>query len=499
MTAWDELLYSKFGDDVAKNMISFRQLVWATAGYTPTPIQQEVAEAARLTKLLSGGVRAGKSLTSAMLMADFIAMDGETIWLVGNTFEDAREEFLYLYEPLAKLGLVTGKNVSMPDIGRWKMVVSGGATIRTKSSGDIAKLASIAPVAQLYTEVAQQNPDIFDKALERALQHDGFVVFSGTLEASKQLEFTNLLIKWDNPKDDSPSTPQSWSMPTWSNTISFPGGKKDPKFRRMIENMTPDKFDERVAAIPYKPEGLVHRSFSDKNVVPLQLDPTMSVHLAIDPGYTTYSVLFLQRHGEYVHVLDEIYRHEALTHDIVEETMAHPLYQYVDWGLIDIGALAHQAQESVWEVWRRLTGKTLVTIKTGIDDGVDAVEMRLKVGEDGQPRLLVSDHMPFDMGRNGKANSLRAEFASYRWPKFKVNKTDGIKPIDSNNHAIKALAYYLFFWYRQEHQERERPNEGGNRAVLPSRLGRYMNKPSYEGNKTRWQGIKRGRRKSGRV
>lgn len=494
MSAWDEMIARRFPQ--ADKMIMFRDLIWTTAGYLPTPTQKTIIDAARLTKLISGGVRAGKSYTSAMMMADFCALEGEEIWLIGDTYEDARQEFSYLCNPLMEIGLVTKNNLSMPEDGRWKMVIPGGAVVRTKASRDISKIASKAPIAQLYAEAAQQSPEIFEKGSERALERDGFVLFSGTLEASKQLEFTNKFMAWRKPDTDDDTEPQSWAMPTWSNIRAFPLGEADPKFARMKLSMTKEKYDERVAAVPYRPAGQVHKRFTERNIAPLQLDPNLPVELAIDPGYTSYVVLFLQRSGEYVHVLGEIYRHEALTHDIVSETMAHPYWEFVNWGLIDKAARQHQAQESVWEVWRRLTGIPLITVPVTVQDGIDAIETRCMNGEDGSPRLLVNSEMPFDVSGNGKANSLRGEFAQRRFPKYKTGRMDGVKPIKANDHALNALGYYLFFHYRQELDERRKPDQIGRRPVLPKRLQSYVHHqksstigpvmPTYAGNKSRW-------------
>ena len=484
----------RFGKAQALDMIDFRNLFWEIAGYTPTPLQAQVLEAARWTKLISGGVRGGKSMTTAMLLVDFLTMPGEIIWIIGANYEAPREEFLYLHKTLTMLGLVSPSSVSMPrdKSTQWLMDVAGGAHVATKSSYDVDSIASVAPIAQAYIEAAQQDPDIFDKAYERGLQKDALIVFSGTLEAAKQLTFTNKLIEWRNRKDDKPTSPEAWSLPTYSNIYEFPGGKDDPKFIRLIENMTPEKVAERIEAVPYKPSGAVHKRFSEENIVPLTMDPELPVEIAIDPGYTSYVALFIQRHGEYVHVLDEIYRHEALTHDIVDEVMAHEYWPHVKWGIIDKAARQHQAQESVWEVWRRLTGIPLVTRAVSVQDGIDAIEMRCLPGEDGLPRLLVNEAMRFHVTAGNIASSLRAEFNLRQYPKYHIGKSSGVQPIKANDHALNALGYYLFYHYRQERKDKNRPNPTGVASILPQRLKRYERKPpNYAGNKSRAHAYKR--------
>lgn len=500
--SWNELLHYRYGHEMSSKMYHFRKLVWRAAGYKPTPSQYEVIRAPRWTKLISGGVRAGKSMTTAMMLADFLVMPGELVWIVGGSYEAARQEFQYLHEALWRLGLLDRAGVSMPKVGPWSMEVRGGANVVTRSSSDIKTLASVAPIAQAYVEAAAQDAEIFDKAMERGLQKDGLIVFSGTLEAQAQMEFTNLFVKWQHPKVGNPSEPQSFSLPTWSNTFEFPGGRKDPKFLRMIAGMTEDKFNERVAAIPYRPQGLVHKNFNpNRQVVPLAHDPEVPVHVAIDPGYRSYVVLFVQMFGEYVHVLDEVYRHEALTHDIVGEVMSHPLWEFVTWGIIDKAARQHHAGESVWEVWRRLTGIPLITRSVSVQDGIDAIESRCMDGEDGSPRLLINRELQFRVGRDGRSSSLLGEFNLRRWPRFKATRSDGVRPIKANDHALNALGYYLFHWYRQEPTERVRPSMVGQVMDHPARLAKYIPKriartrPDYGGNKARAQILPRRKRR----
>lgn len=502
-SGWDKLLISKYGAEQAHTMIAFRKMFWNVAKYTPTPLQKVVADAPRLTKLLSGGVRAGKSFTTSMLLADFLPIKNEIIWLIGGSYEAARQEFLYLHEPLMKLGLVTKTTVSMPRIGPWAMDIAGGAQVLTKSSADIKSLASVAPIAIGVVEAAGQDADVFDKAFERGLQKDGLIIFSGTLEAEAQLLFTNNLVAWERPADNDPHTPQSWSLPTWSNTHEFPQGRDDPKFKRMTEGLTPEKFNERIAAIPYRPSGLVHKRYTDDMLQPLAHDPDIPIHIAIDPGYSSYVLLFLQRHGEYVHILDEIYRHEALTHDFIEEAMAHELWEHVTWGVIDIASKQRQAQDSVHEVWRRVTGLSLVTRRVSVQDGIDAIETRCMPGEDGSPRLLINSDMKFEVGRDGRANSLRAEFNLRRWPRYKASRADGVQPVKANDHGLNTLGYILSFYYRQEREARPQPNPVGQKRYLPSRLAGYRiprgDKPNYAGNKTRTRALALPRRKRARL
>lgn len=438
-----KLLEARYGYGMAQAMDAFRRLVWDTDKYEPTPAQAAYIFDEYLVKLVAGGVRAGKSKSSARSMDWFMGLPNGLVWIIGPRYNEANVEFDYMLQPYHELGLV--ENMATPMEGPRYFQVKGGTRVETKSATDPVRIASYAPDAILVVEAGQTPHEVVAKAEERAVQKDAYIIYSGTFEESLNW-YADMYTELQTPENR--YNGRSYSLPTWSNVVEFPGGRDDPKIKRLEAALPEDLFLERCAAQPYKPVGLVFREFSPKrHVVKLEVDPGLPVELAIDPAYHTYAVLFVQQSGEYVHVLDEVYRHNAITQEIIPEVMDNPLFQYVKGGVIDQAARQKQANIPVWQVWHQSTGLAFRTNYVHVQQGIDAIKLRLKDGEDGEPRLLFSNRMSWEKAPDGRAGGVLTEMLMWRWPRSVLgnqNQNTQRVPIDKNNDGCKALGYYLF-------------------------------------------------------
>ena len=156
----------------------FIRITWGALGYKPNTLQAEILRSVRDSGnrffLICGGERAGKSITSVaafFMLLDPLQEGDYTYWIVGPDYAQARAEFDYIHKAFTTLGAVT--SVSMPEtktqpwilkvqIGDWK------ATIETRTSSDISKLASFTVHGVLMVEAAQQLYEVWLK-LRRVL------------------------------------------------------------------------------------------------------------------------------------------------------------------------------------------------------------------------------------------------------------------------------------------------------------------------------------------
>lgn len=470
-----EFLASQVGVEEALRRDAWRDTIWnppeeiteATGwgGFTPTLMQAQFLMDPVRIKMVAGGIRAGKSQSPPRMADWWTCVEGGLIWIIGPDYTQARNEFKYMMAPYMSLGLVDKKRVSMPQEGMWSFEITGGCRVETKSAADLTKVAGEAPVFMLVTEVGQHigGPGgIVDKALERALEKYAPVVFSGTFEGA----YTWYPEKWEEWKDGLETYPgsgirgfQSYSLPTWSNTVVFPEGQDDPRFAELRANTPHDVYMERIEAVPFKPQGLVFREDYDyaRHVTDEDLFiPGKPVELAIDPAFHTYAILFVQRNGDTVHVLDEVYMHDCITHDVFAPVKASKYWPLVTGGTIDIAARQHQANYSVTELWANNMNIHLRSQKVKIQDGIDAVALRLKTDmHTGLPRLRISSTLSRTRHNDGRAGGLLSEFEMYSWPKQKPTGNARRLPIDRHNDAIKALGYYLVDQFGLELTERE--------------------------------------------
>lgn len=450
------------------------RLLWAEAGYTPStgywPVidleenvrtvsrgQQEIHDCTSRLVMVTGGVRAGKSQFLAMELLRHVFKDNGLIWLVGPDYEQAKGEFDYMYAPLKALDMIA--NESIPEKGSRTFTTLWGCRVQTKSAKDLATVASFAPHALAGVEMGQQSYASYEKLQERALEHGARIFMTGTLEDA-QPWYADIWEKWQGAN---PEGGRSFSLPSWSNTAKFPGGRYDPKIKDLESGLSPEVFLQRVAAIPYKPMGLVFKLFDRKLHVPergVAYDPDLPVELAIDPAQHTYAVLAVQwkviprlfttnAKGQQiplteVRVIDEVYEHDTTAYDVIPLVQARPWFKAVKSGVIDVAGKQQHANKSQVQIWREEAALNLRSKKVFILDGIEALRYRLRVHPDAQAPLIQFDyHLRSDRDVQGRANGLLAEFGLYKWPDWTEGMSVATRPIDASGDAVKALWYWL--------------------------------------------------------
>jgi len=450
---------ASFQDYLAKMAIIFDEL-----GYRPSPEQWRFHRSHARIRQLAGGVRAGKSFCSARdavarIVYTSLFVKKQIIWVVGPDYYQPRAEFGYMHDDFLKLGFRV--KASMPN-GRsspWTMKVGGVGIVETRTASDPRALASFAPDGIVMAEAAQQPLEIYYKARERLAERRGWLIMSGTFETSLGW-YQDFWTKWQGQND---AGARSYSMPTWSNRVIFPGGENDPEIVSLRASTPEDLFMERYGAVPYKPHTLVFREFSSTRHVleRVRYVDGEPVYLAIDPGYDPgrYAVLALQvklddkTKKEVVWVVDEMYEKRSTGPLVVRKAKRKRWWKDVVDGVIDVAGRQHQAMRSQVEVWRQDGGVYLRSNPVGVLDGIERHRTFLFDPETGEPRLF---HSP-------KCKNTIREYYSYKRPEDKDGSALRIMPIDRDNHAMKALAYWLYDRYGPVYKRRRKP---GRTAVL---------------------------------
>lgn len=420
----------------------------------PTPRQYEIEDwwfnsNARATLIL-GGERAGKSLESARLLAPLMAPVGsdekrKLYWIVAPDYNQAKPEWEYLYTFFSKGDFVEGEP-SMPFSGSvpWVFDTKLGHRVMTRSAGEVMKLASFSVAGVILAEAAQQPYEAFLKMLGRLSETGGPLIISGTLEKGLSW-YADLYQRWQAPNV---LGAKSWSLPTWSNTHVYPGGRSDPAILELEAETPEDIFVERYGAKPRRRYGLVLPEFDmAEHVRHLDVVDDAPIELWIDPGKTVYAVLFVQCLGLYTHVLDRIYRRGCIAQDVIPEVMGHPLFKHVELenaGVIDIAAKQQHANKSQIELWQEMAGCSFRYQYLKEDVTIETIRYRLKrTNVHHEPLLYFNDHMTNAKTPQGEALDVLAEPELWRWPEREGNKNAPKRPIDKNNHAMKAIGYGL--------------------------------------------------------
>lgn len=412
----------------------YRRVIWDWSKYTPTVEQLAAHLDTHRQKLVAGGERGGKSRWTAEELAVWVALadNNSQFWVVGPDYQLCQPEMEHLAKCLAGGPWLDVPSVSRPKLGQWSLRTTRGVEVVTHTSADPETLAGRAPAGVIMAEAAQQTYETYLRCRGRVAEKRGPLVLSGTFEGSLSW-YADLWKRWQAANDEDG---KSFSLPTWTNTAIYPGGREDPEIKRLEATYPPDIFNERLGAVPCVPATIVYREFSyTQHVKALTLPKDVPVQLWIDPGYAgAYAVLFVYIEKGEVYVFDEVYARGVVVQDIISRCKEKPCWPSVKRIVMDVAGTQHPGQESQATVWNRETGLPVFTQPVPIYDGIVRVRTFIQNPENhGEPRLFFS---PLCKG------TLR-EFGLYRYNTAVEGRAEREDPIKADDHAMDALRYGL--------------------------------------------------------
>lgn len=406
--------------------------------YTPYP-QQRPFHTSRATVLqLVGAEGAGKShLAAAEITANVIW--STLVYLIGQTYEQPRREFLYLVENLIKLNALNPARVSMPKNGKWEFTTLNGCRVITLSvergAVSVISLGEQPDIFCLCEAGVISSYSVFLASVRRATRARGRVILVGTLKDNFgwYASLVDELQARGNPWGG-----ETMSLPAWINLSLYPGGRNNPEIKRLERILPADEFARTVAAKKVPSPALIFPEFSySAHVRPCPFDPTLPVHLFIDPGYfpSAYAVLPVQFHDNEAQLIDEVYLNHHVHEQVINVCKARPWWPQVKDAVIDFAGRQHQADRSAIEVWSTLTGIRPQSQFVDILDGIARHRTFLQPGS--QQRLYI------DPGCTHTLN----EYRQFSRPTDRDGNPTGDKPRDGHDHAMKAINYGLVWHF----------------------------------------------------
>jgi len=417
--------------------------IFNLVNYVPTESQFEIHQDQTRNKLIAGGERAGKSKVNSKELLSHYAWDilglkrkNALYWLLGNDYEACRGEWEHIVEDFQKLELMDCPPTKNIDPGEIKL--QDGTRIITKSARYPEKIATVAPNGILVCEAAQVDYDVFLRAKTRLAEKRGWLCMGGTFEEEDYVGWYREL--YELGQSFNQLELKSFSLPTWTNTIVFPGGRTDPEILKQEAGMTNERFQERFGGVPCPKTGRVVTEFANAiHVKDCPFNKDLPVEITVDPGYAgAYAVEVIQDYGDHLELIDEIYVQGVVTKDIILICKKKQWWNAVHGGAIDIAGKQHQAMAAPTEVWLSEGNISLQSKKVGIEDGIDLLRTHLKQHPiTGQPGIVVDP----------KCRGFISECGGGRPPVegggIWMRNKDTLKPLDRTNHACKALIYYL--------------------------------------------------------
>lgn len=216
---------------------------------------------------ISGGWRVGKTTRGSFrTILGSLAPNARLIWLIGPDYVQAQEEFRMILEWCTKLDLIAKDDagrprISIPKDGSRELVTVTGCTIITKSAQHYERLGSVAPDGIVLCEPGQMSSEVYDMCLGRLAEKRGWLYMGGTLEDAEGKPrwqwFEDFILGALN--NSATDHERSFILPTWSNTVIFPGGEHDPELEAIRAKVGEYQFQRRYGG---RPTGVEHPCFS---------------------------------------------------------------------------------------------------------------------------------------------------------------------------------------------------------------------------------------------
>lgn len=368
-------------------------------------------------------------------------MLGSLFWLLGPDYEQARQEFLYCLEFFNRLNAIANKrDVSMPKVGAWDMLLKGGIRIRTRSAEDVRKLSSVAPNGIIMCEAAQHTYRTFLRCRGRLAETRGWMVLAGTFEESEDW-YAEL---WTEFQQENELGGESFSLPMFENLKVFPEGQADPEVKALTEaySRVAGMVEERIWGIPVVPTDRFFREFRRlTHIGHFPYDPQRPVYICVDPseGVAPYAVVAVQ----YDEVLKENYRAwdpiptcyviDAIYEPVIDEDAILAAKARPWWGNVHGGSIDVEEPDSRRR-WRALGGINLRANKWAVRAGIKRLQSFIKVGEDDEG--LPTSHFYINEGVDGKAVK---EVTGYKRRSERSEKPH----LNCPDHFVKAVWYEL--------------------------------------------------------
>ncbi len=432
-----------------------------TGGYVPFKLMSRAHAHPARSILVSGGIRASKSIGIAAEIVAWV-QHADLIWIAADSYELTRQEFEYAAEALVSLAWVEPSMVTMPrdQYHPCSMETIWGTLIHCRSLHDVNTFVAKAPDAIFLCEPGLADPRSVVKAHERVSTKRGLVWMAGTFEEARfnwMEDYWHRWARWPNPENG-----KSFVVPTWANTVIYPGGRHDPEIHRLENTMAHQDglFMLRCAGIPVPPPNLVMRDVyvPKKHLAPWQFHSTYPdgtvwpVHITIDPGYgsgshyvvTAYQMEKQEDGSDMIRVFEVIATQKQVTEHVIALCQTRPWWKNVsNQGIIDPYAgdshpFALVSPQMVW--WDKARIRLNLPPRVRVEEGLSFLKTMMNQPGSGKTQITFDPegckHLIWEMTH---------------WRRKPVRDSIGGfgEPSKRNCDALKTLCYLTTQLYSQ--------------------------------------------------
>lgn len=428
----------------------FRKDKWfEQTGYTPHMGQSLAHYDNTRHRVLSNGRRWGKSMfggkeIECLAFTKNYLLQPMRGWIIGPEYPDAEKEFRIIYNTFKALGIdtISSKFLSNVENGNMHIATNWGFDLQCRSARHPDSLVGEGLDFVLLSEAGRHKRKTFTEYVRPALSDKrGLSIMSGVPEDANE---TNLLY-WGYLRGQKPNQLQwkSWQLPSWTNTVVFPGGRNDPEILEAEDDLTEDEFRRQYGGEFILKRGRVMKEWDDDyHVAEVNYRRDWPLYAAVDFGYTNDWVwiwIQIDPMEKRVYVIGEHRFRLRDTEDIARNEMAyHPLLSnllaiYVDPSSPDDAAILR----------RHLNIKTMANTGGEIHLRLQLIRSALK----RRPEHLPDDHPEKLPGLiiDKDCHKLIWEMREgYRWPESHNDMRNLSEiPLDVDNHGPEALGRFF--------------------------------------------------------
>ena len=439
----------------------FRQDVWfRETGYEPHQGQQVIHNDLHRHQVVVNGRRWGKTLLggkrveTTAFVKNFLGQS-QRGWIVGPQFSDCEKEFRVVYDTFKALDIdmVSNKFINNADNGNMHIQTKWGWDLECRSAHHPETLTGEGLDFALMVEAGKHKRKTWSEYVRPALSDKrGWSLHTGVPEGATETSLLYAL--YQRGQDTTKPAWQSWQMPSWTNTVVFPGGRRDPEILDAEDDLTAEEFARQYGAQFVEKVGRVMKEWDDDwHIRDIQYHREWPLYLAIDYGYTNpFVVLFIQ-----VDPFDNVYviKEERRTFmDTLE--VANDLQQRYPQLIEKATALYPDPAEpddtqTLQKVW-----KTQARQNTGgtIKSRLELIRNALKLQNDYLPDDHPDKRATLQVDRSCKELIWEMR-EGYRWPEHRSEvKNENENPMDKNNHGPEALGRFFKGYFGIKNERR---------------------------------------------
>jgi hypothetical protein len=423
-------------------------------GYHPHPGQHQMHFTPARFKIVPCGRRWGKTLFGAKEVEPnfftYCPITGgpQSGWIVGPQYVHAEKEFRIVYDSMRKLGVDRDsiKFINNVESGSMHIKTNWGFDLQCRSAAHPETLVGEGLNFLLMVEAGLHRRRTWQFVRPALSDRRGWAIFTGVPEGKSDQSLLYALYQRGQSDRAVDRHYRSWKMPSWTNTVTFPGGRQDQEILDAEEDLTEDEFNRQYGADFTEKVGIVMKEYDDDiHLGDFDYEPSWPLYMAIDYGFTNpFVVLFIQENpttGEL-----RVIRERRWTQVDTEEVAIDLLNEFPGLVAKCIRMYPDPAEpDDTRTLMRKLripaTSNTGGELKTRLALIRRSLKLNTTGMVAGKPQLMIDrthcKMLAWEM-REG-----------YRWPEHRSDiRSDSEHPMDKDNHGVEALGRFMKGKYR---------------------------------------------------